>query len=56
MMRYILLNFKQLYYAHEKKFNDYVEKVKRDTLASYENGFDGLLKKYQDLVIKSNNS
>ena len=56
MMRYILLNFKQLYYANEKKFNEYVLKTKRDILAEYENNFDNLLQKYQDLVTKSNNS
>ena len=56
MMRYILLNFKELYYANEKKFNEYVLKMKQNILSEYENGFDGLLDKYKDLVTKSNNS
>ena len=56
MMRYILLNFKQLYYANEKKFSEYITKTKREILAEYDNNFDNLLNKYQDLVVKSNNS
>ena len=56
MMRYILLNFKHLYYANEKKFNEYIQKAKRDILVEYSNGFEGLILKYQDLVTKSNNS
>lgn len=55
MMRYILLNFKQIYYANEKKFNDYVKKVQQEIISQY-NSFDGLLEKYQDLIAKSNNS
>ena len=56
MMRYILLNFKHLYYSNEKKFNEYILKAKRDILAQYNNSFDDLILKYQDLVTKSNNS
>lgn len=56
MMRYILLNFKHLYYENEKKFNEYVKKIKRDILSEYDNSFDILLQKYQELVIKSNDS
>ena len=56
MMRYILLNFKQLYYANEKKFSEYVLKMKNDILMENGNNFENLLNKYQDLVIKSNNS
>ena len=56
MMRYILLNFKHLYYANEKKFNEYVKKMQLSILADYDNSFDKLLQKYQDLVVKSNDS
>ena len=56
MMRYILLNFKHLYYNNEKKFAEYITKARKEILAEYENNFDNLLQKYQDLVIKSNNS
>ena len=56
MMRYILLNFKHLYYTNEKKFNEYILKAKRDILAEYNNSYDDLILKYQDLVNKSNNS
>ena len=56
MMRYILLNFKHLYYDNEKKFNEYILKAKRDILAEYNNSFDDLILKYQDVVTKSNNS
>ena len=56
MMRYILLNFKQIYYANEKKFNEYVKKVQASILSQNNNSFDSLLEKYQDLITKSNNS
>lgn len=56
MMRYILLNFKHLYYANEKKFNEYVKKMQINILKEYDNKFDNLLKKYQELVVKSNDN
>ena len=56
MMRYILLNFKHIYYQNEKKFNEYVKKTQLSILSEYENNFDNLLKKYQDLIGKSNDS
>ena len=56
MMRYILLNFKHLYYTNEKKFNEYVKKMQRDILAEYNNNLDNLIAKYQELIIKSNDS
>ena len=56
MMRYILLNFNHLYYENEKKFNEYVKKVQREILQEYDNNIDNLIHKYQELVIKSNES
>ena len=56
MLRYILLNFKHLYYANEKKFNEYVKKEQINILGEYGNSYDNLLAKYQDLIVKSNNS
>ncbi len=56
MMRYILLNFKHLYYTNEKKFAEFILKAKRVILSESENNFDVLLQKYQDLVVKSNDS
>ena len=56
MMRYILLNFKHIYYENEKKFNEYVKKVQQSILGEYDNSFENLVKKYQDLVHKSNDS
>ena len=56
MMRYILLNFEHLYYTNEKKFNDYVKNKQKEILSEYNNNFDDLLAKYQDLIIKNNNS
>ena len=54
MMRYILLMFYRLYYVNEKKFNLYLKQVQKDILASYNNSFDNLVAKYQDIIRKSN--
>lgn len=54
MMRYILLNFKYLYFSNEKKFNDYVVKARKLILGEYNNSYDELLNKYRELVKQSN--
>lgn len=54
MMRYILLNFKYLYFSNEKKFNDYLNKARKLILSEYENNYDVLLRKYREAVTKSN--
>lgn len=56
MMRYILLNFKYLYFSNEKKFNDYIEKAQKLILTEYENSYDKLVGKYHELVTQSNNN
>ena len=55
MMRYILLNFKYLYFSNEKKFKDYLEKARELILSEYENSYDVLLNKYRELIVQSNN-
>lgn len=54
MMRYILLNFKHLYFSNEKKFKSYLEKARKLILSEYENSYDVLLHQYQELIINSN--
>ncbi len=56
MMRYILLNFNHLYYENEKKFNEYVKNEQKKILAEYDNSFDNLVSKYQELIINSNHN
>ena len=55
MMRHILLNFKHLYYANEKKFIDYLNKERVEILKDYSNSFDVLLSEYQSTVIEYDN-
>ena len=54
MMRYILLNFKYLYFSNEKKFEAYVTKARKLILSEYNNNYDVLLNKYRELVTQSN--
>ena len=54
MMRYILLNFKYLYFDNEKKFKNYVEKAQKLILSEYNDSYDELLRQYQELIVKSN--
>ncbi len=54
MMRYILINFKYLYYANEKKFKEYVNYARKQILTQYSNNYDQLLASYRDLIIKNN--
>jgi hypothetical protein len=54
MMRYILLNFKYLYFSNEKKFDTYVTKARKLILSEYNNSYDVLLNKYRELVTQSN--
>ena len=54
MMRFILLNFKHLYYQNEKKFNEYLKNVRKEILSEYGNSYDNLLNKYHELIIQRN--
>ena len=54
MMRYILLNFKYLYFSNEKKFESYVTKARKLILSEYNNSYDVLLNKYRELITESN--
>lgn len=56
MMRFILLNFKHLYFQNEKKFNEYLKNARREILSEYSNNYDNLLNKYRELVILRNKS
>jgi hypothetical protein len=56
MLRYILLNFKYLYFSNEKKFDDYVVKARKLILSEYNNSYDVLLSKYRELVKQSNDN
>ena len=56
MMSYILLNFKYLYFSNEKKFKEYLVKARKLILSEYNNSYDVLLRQYQDLIVKSNES
>ena len=51
MMRYILLNFKHLYYQNEKKFNDCLIRHQLEVLSDYGNSYDKLVAIYQDAVM-----
>lgn len=55
MMRFILLNFKHLYYINEKKFNEYLKNERKNILNNYGNSYDNLLIKYQELITRRNN-
>lgn len=54
MMRFILLNFKHLYFQNEKKFNEYLKNIRKEILSDYGNNYDNLLMKYQESVITRN--
>ena len=54
MMRYILINFKHLYFANEKKFKEYVVYARKQILSQYDNSYDKLLASYRDLIVKNN--
>ena len=54
MMRFILLNFKHLYFQNEKKFNEHLKNIRKEILSDYGNNYDNLLMKYQESVITRN--
>ncbi len=54
MMRFILLNFKHLYFQNEKKFNEYLKNIRKEILNDYGNSYDNLLMKYQETIITRN--
>ena len=54
MMRYILINFKYLYHANEKKFKEYIVYARKQILTQYGNSYEKLLASYRDLIVKNN--
>ncbi len=55
MMRFILLNFKHLYYKNEKKFKEHIRNMQKEILYEYGDSYDNLLHKYQELIVRRNN-